>query len=177
MIPSKFGVYGSWVSPYEDKICKTKRRFVEIYRARHAIRQISSLTENSGETERMGKGVTTNNLPLFLYYRSRPRAESNNISFHLFSPWAAPPLLNPTPFDVKRPTPLRSELPSNLFLWTHSALLIPLSITLATSVISADRQCESGNTFPVPYNLLNFSRYYIGIFVSICAVTFCYIVS
>lgn len=57
--------------PYENKICKTKRRFVEIYRARHAIRQISSLTENSGGTERDEtgrktgngwKGVTTNNL-------------------------------------------------------------------------------------------------------------------
>jgi len=126
--------------PYEDKICKTKRRFVEIYRAHHAIRQISSLTENSAGIQNGWKGVTTNNLSFSII----TLVLAQKATFHFIC--SAPELCR---FSTRRHS--TSNVPhypnSNhplICFYERIPLLIPLSIT-SNTMISANHQCKSGN--------------------------------
>ena len=127
--------------PYEGKICKTKRRFVEIYRARHAIRQISSLTENSAGIRNGWKGVTTNNLSFSIITLVLAQKAT---TFHFIC--SAPELCR---FSTRRhstsnvPHHPNSKHPLICF-YERIPLLIPLSIT-SNTVIPANRQCKSGN--------------------------------
>jgi len=137
IVSGKFGNGKSWMRVWEYKICKTKRRFVEIYRARHAIRQISSLTENSGGW----KGITTNNLSFSIIALVLAQKAT---TFHFicstpesrrFSTRRHPTSNAPHHFNSNHPL---------ICSYERIPLLIPLSITSST-VISVNRRCKSGN--------------------------------
>jgi len=122
---------------------------------RHAIRQISSLTENSAGIRNGWKGVTTNNLSFSIITLVLAQKAT---TFHFIC--SAP---EPRRFSTRRHS--TSNVPHHsssnhplICSYERIPLLIPLSIT-SNTVISANRRCKSGNVFC--HRLLNASRNYI----------------
>lgn len=127
--------------PYEDKICKTKRRFVEIYRARHAIRQISSLTENSTGIQNGWKGVTTNNLSFSIITLVLTQKAT---TFHFICSTPESRCFSARRHSTSNVPHHPSSIHPLICSYERIPLLIPLSIT-SNTVISANRRCKSGN--------------------------------